>query len=204
MIRSRYFEALFGAILFAVLLSLGGCGTSPPTKFFLLSPISAAEAPIANGNHELRLGIGPINVPEYLDRPQIVTRLADTELRLADDNRWAEPLERTFSRVLGENLARLLGTDQVNEFPWSPTHLIDYQVIVDIARFEADASGQVALVARWDIRGGPERTLLASRRSAISVPVPNPASYEAIVAASSTALAQLSREVAAAIKQSMP
>jgi len=195
---------LIVTILLTVMLSLGACGTTPPTKFFLLSPLPATETTAASGDHQLRLGVGPINLPEYLDRPQIVTREADTEMRLADDHRWAEPLKENFAHVLGENLSRLLGTGQVHEFPWSPAQPIDYQIVVNVIRFESDASGKVSLVARWDIRGGHDKPLLASRRSDISVPVQNPASYESIVSASSRALAQLSREIGAAIKQASP
>jgi uncharacterized lipoprotein YmbA len=191
-------------ILFAVLLSLGACGTTPPTKFFLLSPLPATGTPAASSDHQLRLGVGPINLPEYLDRPQIVTRAADNEMRLADDRRWAEPLQDNFAHVLGENLARLLGTGQVHEFPWPPAQAIDYQIVVTVIHFEGDTSGKVSLVARWDVRAGRERTLIVSRRSNISVPVQNPGSYESVVAASSTAVGQLSQEIEGAIKQLPP
>lgn len=199
--RSKYFASLFGAMLFAVMLSLGGCGTTTPAKFYLLTPIAAPEASTSGGTSNLRLGLGPIDLPEYLQRPQIVTRMASTELRLAEDYRWAEPLEENFSRVLAENLSALLGSGRVHMFPWSPAQAIDYQVIVQVARFEADEGGKVSLVARWDIRGGNDRTLLASQRSDISVPVQSPGNYDSQVAASSTALAELSRAIAAAIKQ---
>ena len=200
MMPSRF----LGTILLAVLLSLGACGTTPPTKFFLLTPIPATAAPATSGDHELRLGIGPINLPEYLDRPQIVSRAANTELYLADDHRWAEPLQDNFAHILGENLAHLLGTGQVREFPWPPGQPIDYQIIVNVVRFESDASGKVSLVARWDVRGGHDKALLVSRRADISMPVRTPGDYDSIVSASSAALAQFSREVATAIKQSTP
>jgi uncharacterized lipoprotein YmbA len=191
-------------ILFVVIFSLGACGTTPPAKFFLLSPITATDAPTVSGGHQLRLGVGPIEMPDYLDRPQIVTRTAGTELRLADDHRWAEPLQENFAHVLGENLSHLLGTGQVHVFPWSAAQLIDYQIVVYVTRFESDANSKVSLVARWDIRAGQDRTLLVSRRSDISVPVQNPSDYESIVSASSTAVARLSQEIESAIKQSTP
>jgi uncharacterized protein len=200
MMRTRLLENLFGAILFAV--SLGGCGTTQPSKFFLLNPIAAPDAPTSSRAHELRLGVGPIDLPEYLNRAQIVTRTANTELRLADNQRWAEPLQENFARVLSENLSGLLETGQVHVFPWRPAQRIDYQVTVNVARFEGDATGTVSLVAHWDIRRGGEKTLLSSRRSVISVPAQNSTDYESLVAASSAALAQLSREIAAAIKPS--
>ena len=201
--RSKHFEKLFGA-MFAVVLSLGGCGTTPPPKFYLLTPMPAPEASASGAASNLHLGLGPIDIPEYLQRPQIVTRMASTELRLADDYRWAEPFEENFARVLGENLSTLLGTGRVQMFPWSPAQAIDYQVIVQVARFEADDTGKVSLVARWAIRGGNDRTLLVSQRSAISEPVQTPGNYDSQVAASSAALADLSREIAAAIKQQRP
>jgi hypothetical protein len=203
MMPSRNRQRLFGAALLAVMLVQSGCGTTPPTKFFVLSPAATLPAPAPDGARVLRLGVGPVDLPEYLDRPQIVTRTANSELRLADDRRWAEPLRDNFTRVLSDNLSTALGTTEVHTFPWWPSQPIDYQIIVKVLRFEGDTSGNVTLVARWTIRGGPERKILFWQQSVVSVPISSPNNYDSLVAASSAALAQLSGEIAAAIKQQL-
>lgn len=204
MMQLRNRQRLFGAALLAVMLVQSGCGTTPPTKFFLLSPAATPPASVPDGGRALRLGVGPVELPEYLDRPQIVTRMANSELRLAEDRRWAEPLRDDFTRALSDNLSTALGTTEVHTFPWWPSQPIDYQVIVKVLRFEGDSSGNVTLVARWTVRGGPERKILFWQRSTVSVPISSPNDYDSLVAASSAALAQLSGEIAAAIKQQLP
>ena len=101
-----------------------------------------------DGGRARRLGVGPVELPEYLDRPQIVTRMANSELRLADDRRWTESLRGNFTRVLSDGLSTALGTTDVHTFPWWPSQPIDYQVIAKVPRFEGDTSGNVTLVAR--------------------------------------------------------
>ncbi|HEX5606452.1 MAG TPA: PqiC family protein, partial [Candidatus Binatia bacterium] len=66
----------------------------------------------------LSLGIGPIKIPRYLDREQLVTRISQNRFAIAENDRWAEPLEENFSRVLSENLSILLQIDRVAAFPW--------------------------------------------------------------------------------------
>jgi uncharacterized lipoprotein YmbA len=56
----------------------------------------------------MTIGIGPVTLPKYLDRPQIVTFTSPYALNVVEFDRWAEPLESTFVRVLAENLALLL------------------------------------------------------------------------------------------------
>ncbi len=166
MMPSRNRQRLFGAALLAVMFVQSGCGTTSPTKFFVLSPAATLPAPAPDGTRVLRLGVGPLDLPEYLDRPQIVTRTANSELRLADDRRWAEPLRDNFT-----------GPEAMTSRPpgyYRGTHVsvvavynqIDYQIIVKVLRFEGDTSGNVTLVARWTIpwRSGKEDPVLAAIR----------------------------------------
>ena len=117
----------------AFLSVLGGClGGSSPSRFYLLSPLSASESPVAASG--VAIGVGPISLPQYLDRSQIVTRKGENQLHLAEFDRWAESLQKSFTRVLVLNLSTLLSTDRVALHPWNRSTPIDYQVIVDVAR----------------------------------------------------------------------
>src|SRR5262249_24644430 len=83
------------------LLVLSGClGSTPPTQFYLLPPLTGAEtAPAASaGGRDRTLGVGPVTVPPYLDRPQLVTRTSRAKLVLADLDQWAAPLPDTIAR----------------------------------------------------------------------------------------------------------
>ena len=175
-----------------------GCGSSKPARYYLLSALSPAER--ASKVQGLTVGIGPIEFPEYLDRPQIVTRGSQNRLYLADFDRWAEPLELNFKRMLVENLAVLLATDEVVQFPWKRSRRIDYQILVTVIRFDAAQGGDMVLNVRWTVSDGDGRSVIPPRVSRITKPAES-ADYEAIVQAGSRALEEMSRRIAAAVQK---
>ncbi|WP_423767378.1 PqiC family protein [Burkholderia aenigmatica] len=93
---------------------LGGCGSSPKASFYTLAP----DATLAStGNTApVRVVIGPVTVPDLIDRPQIVTRAAGSRVDIDEFARWAEPLKTDIARVIAADLGRLLGSAQVNVF----------------------------------------------------------------------------------------
>jgi hypothetical protein len=152
----------------------------------------------AKDDQGVSVGVGPIEFPKYLDRPQIVTRGSQNRLYFGEFDRWAEPLEQNFARVLAENLAALLSTDDVVQYPWKRSARIDYQIIVTVNRFDAMMGGDTVLHARWTVCDGDGQTLVPPRASRIAEPAAS-ADYEAIVQAGSRALEQLSRQIATEI-----
>lgn len=185
-------------ILPVVLVLLAGCGTTQPSKFYLLSgDISSAGMPAADSAPVL--GIGPVQLAGYLERPQIVQRVGPNELRINESHRWAEPLKENISRVLAANLSAAIPTEEVVLFPWTRDTRIDYQVILSILRLDADVGGAVILEANWQVLQAENETPVAANRSVHSEAAGS-AAYDAIVAAQSRALGQLSREIATAIQ----
>jgi hypothetical protein len=187
----------------AALLALAGCGGNAPTRYYFLSSLPEAGGARSASTPErgVAVGVGPVRLPDYLNRPQIVTRTGPNEFQVAEFNQWGGPLEAEFSRVLAENISVLLPADRVAVFPWSMPYLAHYRVQVTVVRFEADPSGQVGLVARWSIVG-KDGKLLQSVQSSLREAAGRQ-DYEAIVAAMSRALGALSREIAAAL-QALP
>src|SRR6266498_1510380 len=91
------------ASLSGVLLVLGGCLGTPPTRFYLLPALTDVSSPAAMGERTLTIGVGPVTLPPYLDRLQIVTRASQAQLHLAEFDQWAASLQDTVARVLAEN-----------------------------------------------------------------------------------------------------
>jgi uncharacterized lipoprotein YmbA len=174
-------------------LLLAGCGDSQPTRFYTLSPL--ASTPDGVPSAELSVGVGPVSLPPYLDRPQVVTRAGSNRVDLADFDSWAEPLDGLFGRVLAENLALLLGTDDVLVLPQQRLITFDYQVEVDVARFDVDSAGNAVLDARWWLLGPDGVKLLHGGRSTITEPS-QPGDYAAAAAALSRALSAMSADIA--------
>jgi uncharacterized lipoprotein YmbA len=187
------------AAILALALTLVGCAATPPTRFYTLAAVAEAPEAPPPGTAELTVGVGPVTLPSYLDRPQLVSRDGANRVLLADFDSWAEPLQGLFARVLAENLARTLGTDDVLQLPQRRDVRLDYQVEVDVARFDVDTAGNADLDARWWLFGRNGDKLLRSGRAMITEPAA--AGDYAAAAALSHALGALSAEIAAAIAE---
>ncbi len=182
------------------LLLAGGCGTSQYAKFYTLSPLEDkdAERNVKTAQHDIGRGIGPIKLPEQLDRPQIVTRTSRNELKLSEFNRWAGSLVDDFSNVFAENLSILLNTDRIFIFPWRGPVSVQYRVEVEVSRFDGALGEDAVLNARWMILGVNSHKMLVMKRSNIKEPT-SANTYKAMVAAQSRAVGRLSQEIAKAI-----
>jgi hypothetical protein len=176
-------------------------GTSAPSRFYILSPLEAEEAQnqLAPGERCLAIGIGPLELPAYLDRPQIVTRLSNNELNLAEFDKWAEPLRDNLIRVLAENISSLLCTEPITVFPWKSYTRIDYQVAVEIIQMDGKLGGKTSMTARWSILEGEDKNPLWLKRSSYIESVDG-SGYTAFVAAQSRLVDALSREIAETLK----
>lgn len=185
-------------------LLVAGCGSfsakADPSRFFTLSALSQAEnvPPKPGDSAGISLGIGPITLPGYLDRQEIVIRVAPNQLNLSENDRWAEPLEENFTWVLAQNLAAILGVERVSAYPWPIDKRPLYQVQVEVLRFEANTAHEVQLSARWSVRNTGKNDAPRYRETRLSRPA-KARSTDAAVAALSDALGDFSREIAEAI-----
>jgi hypothetical protein len=146
------------------------------------------------------IGIGPVKLADYLDQSQIVTRTSDSQVVKAEFDRWVGPFKDNFINVLADDIGFLLSTERIYLYPWRNSVSIDYQITVEVVRCDGRLGDAAVLVARWSIFNGPERKLLKTMRSSIREAVRG-TGYSDLVAAQSLALANLSREIAAAIHQ---
>ncbi len=191
-------------ILGALMLFPSGClgpGKSKPTRFYVLSSLYSMEArsaPVADLKN-LALGVGPVRIPGKLDRPQIVTRSAQNEIRPVDFAEWGDPLGASLARVLAENLSILLNTENIALFPWLKATRTDYQVTVDVTDFIGTPGGDVVLRAWWTISGENGRTESVRRYANLKEPAGGD-DIAAMVQAQSRSVEMLSRQIAESIK----
>ena len=184
------------AALLASLLALPAClGATPPARFYSLEPLAASDATVGK---VAQLAIGPISLPEALDRSQMVTRLSAYEVHVDEFARWAEPLDRGVARVLGANLGALLDAQWVSNVPGEPGSKDAVRVSVQVLRFEADEKSST-LEARWQVWRGATGDPVATRKSTC-VAERKGADAASAAAAMSENLAQLAREVAGVVK----
>jgi hypothetical protein len=194
------------ALAFATALVIGGCSPRQDrTHFILLAPAAPGDANgaqfVAGPNlASLVIGLGPVQLPEYLDHPELVIRTSPNGLQLSETNRWAEPLADNFRHVLASDLANLLGTTNIVQYPWYPGTRLDYIVHVEVQRFEGSLNKTVELIAHWDLITPQNGQVVASRTAQITYPLRSLAG-DTIAAALSRAESELAVPIASAIAQ---
>jgi uncharacterized lipoprotein YmbA len=145
------------------------------------------------------ISVGPVQLPDYIDRPQIVTRISANKLVLAEFDQWAEPLGDSFPRILIENLSTLVCADPISLYPSRGPTSIDYRVEVEVIRLDGRLGEHASLAARWIILDEKDMKVLLTKKSNLNSPVQG-ADYEALVSAQSQTIAAFSREIAEALK----
>lgn len=180
---------------------LTACSRSPRVTFYTLEPATRVET-AAIVTAAPAVSVGPVTLPEVVDRPQLVVRVAANRVEILESHRWAEPLKSEIPRLIAENLRSLLGTSRVSSHLQNAGLAADYRVLVDIQRFESSPGEAVIVEAGWSLRratGGTPK----NGRSLVREPV-DAIGYDPLVAAYGRALLAVSRDLAEAIRAEPP
>lgn len=179
----------------SVFLLISGCGTSQKTDFYQLEENSKSS--LVGVGKGYVIGVGPIHIPEYINRPQIVTRSTQYRLNVSEFNRWIEPITDSVSRLMVINLSNNLNSNRIY---WVPRHEkqypIDLRVAIDIGRFDGRLGEEVILESRWTLFDKNDVPVL-TKVSLISESV-NGEGYNALVIAMNKALKILGKEISEA------
>jgi uncharacterized lipoprotein YmbA len=181
---------------------LTGClgGSSPVVKYYVLNPLPDAD--METGSKPLSVEISTIHLPQYLDRPHLVTRSSNNRLKILQSHQWGGNLRKDMVRTLAVNLSQLLDTPNVTIAPHRSSSQGDYRVSIEILKFEKDTDGRVKLSAQWQITSGIERTLLTTQMTTLSSDHPaTEDNYEEVVAMMSNEYGELARVIASTIQQ---
>ncbi len=158
-------------LVLAGLVWLAGCASTPPASFYALSPLPEArdrQGSLTEG--DLSLGIGPVTLPDFLDRPQLVDRSGANRLEVDEFQRWGGSLRADIVNILSENLAHLLGTSRVLILPAEVRVPVQYRLVADILRFEPGDDGHAHLKVRWAPSASPIPRGIETARWRPSVP----------------------------------
>ena len=185
------------SITLCVLVSLlvAACGSSPPVRYFALSPMDSVQR--QDPDDAVTLGLGPLRLPEYLNRSQLVTRGNGSELEIDEFSRWAEPLTLAMHRVVSTDVDNMMDGVIVIAFPWEAVvrNEVDYRLLGEVTRFDADRSGRVVLDIQWAIADVPGEVAVAIHRSKYETRAARPDDPAIVTSAMNDALAMFSRDV---------
>ena len=184
------------ALSLLTLLLMVACSSSPKVRYFSLSPMNYDYR--QDPEDAVIMGLGPLAIPEYLNRSQIVTRGAGSELQVDEFNRWAEPLSEAVHRVLASDIDNLLNDVSVVAFPYESAIRVEveYRMVGEVIRFDADLSGRVVLEVQWGIKEVPVGVAIPAYRSRYEAQATPPDDPGAIAQSMNKALAQFGRDVA--------
>jgi uncharacterized lipoprotein YmbA len=175
-------------------MAVGGCGRSPGSRFYTLTPTaSPGGAPPA----AVTVAVGPVSIPAFVDRPQLVLQVESNQVFIDEFNRWAAPLGDAIARTVAGNLSVLLGTPRVVAGPLANFDP-EYRVAIDVLRFESTPGQGVFVDAVWVVRAALGGATTSGLTAAHEPTVGN--DFDALAAAHSRALTDLSTDIAAAIR----
>ena len=141
------------ALVILGVCAVTGCSVLEPkpdtSRYFLLRAV-AEEGPAPLD--DLVLGLGPVTVPDYLDRSEMLDLVGPYELRYSADNRWIEPLGGQLRQTLADNLRTTLRPDAIVEYPWYTTDPVTLEVGVTFSAIRLDEGGVWRGSATWVLR----------------------------------------------------
>jgi uncharacterized lipoprotein YmbA len=194
----------------AASIGLAGCAVTDTTQYYTFGQPAAGSAesrasastPRSSvaGTGSEGIGVGPVIMPGYLDRLQIVTRTNSDQVELSTFHRWAEPLDDGIARILADEIGARVPTERIFTFPWRGVvgRAIQYQVVVAVLRFDGRLGGDVTLDTRWRILGRDGAELVLRRSTVIEAAASR--GYEPMVSAMARALVALGQQIAAEIR----
>jgi len=189
----RYMIIILFSFVFSGCLSVSD---SPVPRFYTLrSTDNAGESKKFDIASKVIIGIGPIEIPEYQNRPQMVTTDKDGMLTFAQFERWGESLDSGLARLILENLTLIFPQAELQIFPCNFSIPLDYQVIVNVVQLESQLDKDIFFVAQWTIIDSKTQEMLLTKRSQIRQAI-NPHTYSGLALALSKVCTLLSGEIA--------
>ena len=186
-------------------LVLGGCISlpnspiSPTPRFYLLSAGNETQVSkkinIAPG---ALIGVGPVKIPEYLDRPQMVTKDKEGILKFDEFDRWGESLDLGIARLIREDLTVMLPGAKLTLYPWNPSIAVKYQVVAEVVQLDSELDKDMFLVVQWTVIDVQNSKTVIIKRSEFRQPI-LPQNYSGLAKTLSSACASLSSQIADAL-----
>ena len=191
-----HFLALIAASAASTLVA---CGTSAPARFFTLSASMPEPSQVSLADRVIL--VGPIELPEYLDRPQMAVRGEQGEITFLEFQRWAEPLQASFVTVFTQDLMIAAGTQQVVAVPLAQRLGMDFQVLARVSRFDVDQAGKATLVVQWYVADAQNKVVIPPRQAIYNRSAPLPLKPEGSAAALSGTISDFAADVAGRLSE---
>lgn len=174
-----------------------GCASSPAHYYTLVRESGRFTPDAAAASY--RVEVEPVKIPAQVDRLELVTRLPDGSLSIADDERWIAPVADELQSALSIDLAQQLGEREAGA---SRPGSVSVSVRVEVERFESAPSRYALVEAAWqtDLKAEGRDVRIACRTRAYEQVS---GGYPELVRGYQRAIARIAREIAGVARQSV-
>jgi len=183
-------------------LGLSGCLSIPNSqspRFYALTSVNGDQvSKKINIAPNMIIGIGPVKIPEYLDRPQIVTSTKEKTLQFAQFDRWGESLDLGVERLVREDMTAMLPSAKFTLYPWNPSLAVKYQVSIEVIQLDSEFDRDMFLAVQWTVIDVQNSKVVIMKRSEFHKAI-IPPNYTGLAQTLSTACASLSSQIAQAL-----
>jgi len=192
---------LLGGFVLSTMVTACAHDTKPVEFYRLSADVGLRQNTKSTVNtKEVIVGLGPIRIPEYLNRLQIMVAISDNQYSISEEHRWAENLDQNILLALYKVLPAQLNTDHVLRYPWSQRQDINYQVSVDILDLTINPQGQSQFIAQWSIKVKEKANI--DKRFECSLPASR-VDYALMVKVQSQCLTQLGQAISKSLNELM-
>jgi uncharacterized lipoprotein YmbA len=200
--KNRAYFGNMGRAFSLMVFLLAACSTTPDVKYYTLNPLSDMQPDIPQGvsGDTLVIGVGPVEFPRFLDRPQIVTRRSQNRVEVSEFHRWAGSFSEDFLRVLAKNISMLLPAGWVAAYPWADEFSPTFRIPLTVEQFDGQLGKHVVLNVTWAVWHQKDTNEPVIKHTRIKEAVSGD-DYDALVAAQSRAIGTLSRAIVEEIER---
>jgi uncharacterized lipoprotein YmbA len=203
--KMKQIKFCLGVSVACLALGLSGCislpnsPSSPTSRFYMLSAVNETQASKKiNITPGVIIGVGPVKLPEYLDRPQMVITEKQGILKFDEFDRWGESLDKGIARLMRENLTVMLPNAKLTLYPWNPSMAVKYQVVTEVVQLDSELDKDMIFVVQWTVIDAQSSKAVVIKRSEFRQPI-LPQNYSGLVKVLSASCASLSSQIAEAL-----
>jgi len=187
-------HALPFAAAVAAALSLAGCASAPPERFYSLSNGMAPASGVADPGYFIE--VQNVSVPQQVARSQLVVTSGEGRIDVLEQERWSSPPASEIGQALSLAVSGELGAIDVFRTQ-PPEKATVYRISTGVLRFES-APGKYALLdAVWSVRQAGSTQVLTCRSTAREDVA---AGFDALVIGHRRALARVATDIAKAVR----
>lgn len=171
-------------------LTAACCWRSPDSSFYMMNSQNLETV----SEKQMSIAVQTVNVPELLDRPQIVTYDAQSQkINMLEFSRWGEALPAVLQNTVTNDLIAYLPKSFVKSARYD-TETLPYNIKIEINKIEAYRGDKVKLSVWWNIQDS-NGNVLKRRQSAYETKVKDNTIAE-LVKAENSAVHQMTKDIA--------